>query len=229
MLSRHLNDRSLRRLTPCLKSSCPGRTHQGISSFVPGPKTDRVLSVATDEPASASDLVAYRQPRRRVVMGLPGTGVRLRRQCTGRVWERWIRPCGQLDVAGRRRVAAAPAGRSRSVLVIRSRPLGPVGTDRNRCGSGSGNRVAETYRRSLSCRSRFAPRLALRLAVTCGRFARRRSSKDPHRAGRREPRGTPHLITTRKWSKLFVLVRKTTRSEIHHAVHSAKSTHRVRD
>ena len=33
---------------------------------------------ATDEPASASDIVAYGQRRRRVVMGLPGAGLRLR-------------------------------------------------------------------------------------------------------------------------------------------------------
>jgi hypothetical protein len=49
----------------------------GISSFVPGHKADRVPRGATNETASASDIVAYGQSCRWVVMGLPGAGLRL--------------------------------------------------------------------------------------------------------------------------------------------------------
>jgi hypothetical protein len=49
---------------------------------------------AIAEPDSASDMVAYGQPCRWVVMGLPGAGVRLRRQCTGQAWDSWIRAGG---------------------------------------------------------------------------------------------------------------------------------------
>src|SRR5215216_4304798 len=63
------------------------------------------------EHASASDIVAYGQPCRWVVMGLPG---------------------GQRHVAGRRCVATASAPWPRSALVIRSRPVGPIRTGRNR-------------------------------------------------------------------------------------------------